>query len=81
MEKKDLKEIPHFNSEDEEAAFWLEHNVTDYYDSSKWGKAEFPNLKPSDGVLIPPGNRKSFEDKLEALIEKHRATLERLAEK
>ncbi len=47
MEKKDLQEIPQFNSEDEEAAFWLEHDVTDYYDSSKWVKAEFPNLKPS----------------------------------
>jgi predicted DNA binding CopG/RHH family protein len=47
MEKKDLQEIPHFNSEEEEAAFWLEHDVTDYYDSSKWVKARFPNLKPS----------------------------------
>lgn len=47
MEKKDLKQIPHFNSEDEEAEFWLEHEFTDYYDSSRWVKAEFPNLKPS----------------------------------
>jgi hypothetical protein len=74
MEKKDLLEIPQFNSEDEEAAFWLEHDLTDYYDASKWVKAEFPNLRPS-----LPGNRKSFEDKLDALILKHRVTLEGLA--
>ena|SRR5579859_5390719 len=47
MGKKNLQEIPQFNSEDEEAAFWLEHDVTDYYDSSRWVEAEFPNLKPS----------------------------------
>jgi hypothetical protein len=47
MEKKDLQEIPQFHSEDEEAAFWLEHDFTDYYDSSKWVKTEFPNLGPS----------------------------------
>jgi DNA-damage-inducible protein J len=34
---------------------------------------------PFDVVLIPPDNKKSFEDKLEALIEKHHATLEGLA--
>jgi DNA-damage-inducible protein J len=36
---------------------------------------------PFDVVLAPPDNRKSFEDKLGALIEKHRATLEGLAER
>jgi hypothetical protein len=66
MEKKDLQEIPQFNSEDEEAAFWLEHDMTDYYDASKWVKAEFPNL------------RKSSEEELDALIEKHRVILEGL---
>jgi hypothetical protein len=69
MEKKDLQEIPQFNSEDEEAAFWLEHDVTDYYHSSKWVKAKFPNLRPS------------IQSVLDALIEKHRMTLEGLAEK
>jgi len=67
MEKKDLQEIPQFNSEDEEAAFWLEHDLTDYYDSSKWVKAKFPNLR--------------FSTNLDALIEKHRETLEGLAER
>jgi DNA-damage-inducible protein J len=36
---------------------------------------------PFDVVLIPPSNRKSFEDKLDALIEKHRVTLEGLAQR
>jgi hypothetical protein len=81
MQKKDLQEIPQFNSEDEEAAFWLEHDVTDYYDSSKWVKAKFPNLRNSDAVRISPGNRKGFEDKLDSLIEKHRITLEGLTER
>jgi hypothetical protein len=69
MEKKDLQEIPQFNNEDEEAAFWQEHDFTDYYDSSKWVKVEFPNL------------RKSSEQELDALIEKHRVTLEGLAQR
>jgi hypothetical protein len=69
MEKKDLQEIPQFNSEDEEAAFWLEHDLTDYYDSSRWVKANFPNLRPSTQSV------------LDALTEKHRVTLEGLAER
>jgi hypothetical protein len=85
MEKKDLYEIPQFNSEDEEAAFWLEHDFTDYYDSSKWLKAKFPNLRPSTQsvtIHLPKFHRsKSFEDKLDTLIEKHRVTLEGLAER
>ena len=47
MESKDRKEIPQFQSEDEEAAFWLEHDFTDYYDPSKRVNLRFPNLKPS----------------------------------
>jgi CopG antitoxin of type II toxin-antitoxin system len=82
MEEKDLQEIPHFNSEDEEATFWLEHDVTDYYDASRWVETEFSKLRPSDAVLIPPGNEgKGFEDKLDVLLEKHRVTLEGLAER
>lgn len=36
---------------------------------------------PFDAVLTPPGDRKSFEDTLDALIEKHRETLEGLAKR
>ena len=47
MNKKDIKEIPQFKNEDEEAQFWLEHDFTDYYDPSKRVNLNFPNLKPS----------------------------------
>jgi hypothetical protein len=47
MESKDRKGIPQFQSQDEEATFWLEHDFTNYYDPSKWVKVQFPNLKPS----------------------------------
>jgi DNA-damage-inducible protein J len=36
---------------------------------------------PFDVVLAPPGKRKSFEEELDALIEKHRVTLEGLAKR
>ena len=84
MEKKDLQEIPQFNSEDEEAAFWLEHDFTDYYDSSRWVEAEFPNIRPSTQPVttrLPKFRRsKNFDDKLDALVEKHSVTLEGLAD-
>ena len=41
------KEIPIFQTEDEEREFWSQHDSTEYVD---WGKAKvgaFPNLKPS----------------------------------
>ncbi len=41
------KAIPEFQNEDEERAFWAEHDSADYLD---WNKAErviFPKLKPS----------------------------------
>jgi antitoxin component of RelBE/YafQ-DinJ toxin-antitoxin module len=36
---------------------------------------------PFDVVLMPPDERKSFEETLDALIEKHRVTLEGLAKR
>ena len=43
---KNLKPIPHFNSEAEEREFWQIHDSTEYID---WSKAQrgirFPNLK------------------------------------
>lgn len=44
---KKLKAIPKFKSEDEERAFWVKHETTDYIDWSKARKLKFPNLKPS----------------------------------
>ena len=45
--KKQLKPIPDFKSEEEEAAFWDLHDSSDYIDWSKAKKAVFTNLKLS----------------------------------
>lgn len=49
---KQLKQLPSFKNEDEEASFWAAHDSTEYID---WGKAivnpSFPNLKPSTKVM------------------------------
>ena len=42
---KELKPIPHFNSEDEERGFWDTHDTTEYIDWSKAKRIRFPNLK------------------------------------
>lgn len=47
MSKKNIKEVPQFKNEEEEAKFWLEHDFTDYYDPAKRVNLSFPNLKPS----------------------------------
>ncbi len=47
---KELKPIPHFETEDEERHFWETHSSVDYVDWSKARRVQFPNLK-----LTPPG--------------------------
>jgi hypothetical protein len=42
-----LKEIPKFNSEDEERAFWSTADSTEYIDWSKAKERSLPNLKPT----------------------------------
>jgi len=49
MKKK--KHIPKFNDEDEERAFWSEHDSTEYVDWSKAKRVTFPNLKPSTRAI------------------------------
>lgn len=46
---KELKPIPHFETEDEERHFWETHSSVDYVDWSKARRVQFPNLK-----LTPP---------------------------
>jgi predicted DNA binding CopG/RHH family protein len=49
--KKKLKEIPNFETEDEEREFWATHDSMDYID---WVKAKpmiFPNLKPTTRTI------------------------------
>lgn len=46
-----LKKIPKFNTEDEERAYWKEHDSTDHIDWSKAKLARFPNLKASTKTI------------------------------
>ena len=45
MSHKKLKSIPEFKTEDEERAFWANHDSTDFVDWSQAEKVVFPNLK------------------------------------
>ena len=47
MSRKNLKQIPKFNSEAEECKFWETHDSTDYLDWSRAERIRFPNLKLS----------------------------------
>jgi predicted DNA binding CopG/RHH family protein len=40
-------QIPQFKDEEEEAAFWLEHDFTDFAKPASQVNLIFPNLKPS----------------------------------
>ncbi len=44
---KQLKPIPKFKTEAEEAKFWNSHDSTQYIDWLKAPRGVFPNLKPS----------------------------------
>jgi len=46
-----LKEIPKFKNEDEEADFWASHDTADYIDLSNLLEVSFPNLKQSNGLI------------------------------
>lgn len=42
---KELKKLPKFKNESEEAAFWDEHDVTEYFDMQNASQVRFSNLK------------------------------------
>lgn len=48
---KKLKPIPRFKNEDEEKEFWETHDSTEYFDTTKPIKLNFPNLKPSTKTI------------------------------
>ncbi|MBN8962226.1 MAG: BrnA antitoxin family protein [Rhizobiales bacterium] len=48
---KKLKQIPKFESEAAERAFWESHDTADYFDLSKAVPVRFPNLKPSTQAI------------------------------
>jgi len=45
--KKMKTKMPNFKNEDEEREFWATHSPLDYFDSKKFKRGSFPNLKPS----------------------------------
>ena len=45
--KKMKRKIPNFKNEDEEREFWAIHSPLDYFDSKKFKRVSFPNLRPS----------------------------------
>jgi predicted DNA binding CopG/RHH family protein len=46
-----MKPIPEFENEDEERAFWAQHDSSEYIDWSRAQRAVFPNLKPSTRAI------------------------------
>ena len=51
MPKSKLKTIPKFEDEDEERAFWADHDSTDYMDWSHAKRIALPKLKPSTKTI------------------------------
>jgi len=45
------KKIPKFENEDQERAFWSEHDAAEYIDWSSAKRVSFPNLKPSTKTI------------------------------
>lgn len=45
------KPIPKFESEDEERAFWADHDSADYVDWSRAERVILPNLKPTTRTI------------------------------
>lgn len=46
-----MKEIPKFESEEEERQFWLKHDSTEFVDWSNARVGLFPKLKPSTSTI------------------------------
>jgi hypothetical protein len=54
------KPAPEFQSEDEERAFWAEHDSTEFVDWQSGRRRNFPNLKPTlRTISLPSGCRRS----------------------
>lgn len=48
---KQLKTIPQFSNEEQEQAFWENHDSTDYLDWSQAQSVVLPNLKPTTKTI------------------------------
>ena len=47
MSKANSKQIPKFESEDQERAFWAEHDSSEFVDWSSAERKSFPSLRPT----------------------------------
>jgi predicted DNA binding CopG/RHH family protein len=45
--KKIKRKIPNFKNGDKEREFWATHSPLDYFNSKRFKRGSFPNLKPS----------------------------------
>jgi len=64
--KRKPRAAPKFRNEDEERAFWAEHDVVDFFDWEHSVRGSFPALKPSTTTIslrLP----KALLDELKAL--------------
>lgn len=48
---KELKELPTFENEDEERAFWVTNDSTEYLDWDRGEEVVLPRLKPSTRTI------------------------------
>lgn len=48
---KQLKPLPHFESEADERVFWESHDSSDYVDWKQAAKVVMPNLKPTTQTI------------------------------
>jgi predicted DNA binding CopG/RHH family protein len=48
---KSKKQLPHFDSEDQERQFWAKHDTTEFFDWSRAVRPTFPELKPSTTAI------------------------------
>jgi len=51
VRRKKPEAAPRFRNEDEERAFWAEHDVVDFFDWEHSARGSFPNLKPSTTTI------------------------------
>lgn len=51
MSRRTKTKLPRFRREDDERAFWEEHDVVDYFDWEKAVSGSFPALRPSTTTI------------------------------
>ena len=81
---KNLKQIPKFNTEDEEREFWDTHSSMDYIDWSKAKHVVFPNLKKSTKTIslrLPESMLENLKVKANAMDVPYQSLIKMILEK